>query len=103
MTEQISHDVTTETNQALLHGPRQIGIVPLPSGALQSHEITHDGMKQVRTTGSAYESAAHFHATRGVATPGEINRVNVGDAVAQAHGSRVRKFTSQLIDYCKFK
>ncbi len=103
MTEQVSNGVTNETGQKLLHGARQVGIVPLPSGALQSHEITHDGMKQVRIKGSPWESAAHFHAARGVATSEEINRVNADGEAAQGRVSTVRRLTSQIIGYCQLK
>lgn len=59
----------------LVQGPRGTGAYELPSGALVSHEVTGDGMKQTRVYGSEFPSAAHFHAARGVATPAEMEKV----------------------------
>jgi hypothetical protein len=64
------------TDAPLIEGPRKVGAYPLPSGAIVSHEMTNDGMKQTRVHGSAYRSAAEFHAAHGTATPGELDKVN---------------------------
>jgi hypothetical protein len=70
--EQGSTQASTE--QPILRGPRQVGSYDLPSGGTVVHEITPDGMKQVRNTGTGM-SAAEFHAMHGVATPGELQKV----------------------------
>jgi hypothetical protein len=60
----------------LLEGPRQTGSVEKPDGSVAIHEVTADGMKQVRISGPArpqkgYSSASDFHRQVGVAQPYE--------------------------------
>lgn len=61
----------------LLQGERLTGSYTRPDGVTVHHEITPDGMKQVRhstgyRSGSTYATAAEFHAANGVAQPYEL-------------------------------
>ena len=49
--------MSEQAPQELLQGPRQEGVVPLPSGAVEVHEVTGDGMKQTRIVGSGVPQA----------------------------------------------
>ena len=51
--------MSEQAPQELLQGPRQEGVVPLPSGAVEVHEVTGDGMKQTRIVGNG--SAEDYH------------------------------------------
>jgi hypothetical protein len=55
-----------------LHGPRNIGDVPMAAGGFERHAISGDGMKYTRYEGNRYKSAAEFHREAGVAQPFEV-------------------------------
>lgn len=70
----------TPDQEPIVTGPRQTGSYELPNGNTVHHEITADGMKQVRVSNSrpakTWSSAAEFHAANGVATQAELDHVN---------------------------